>query len=238
MGEYYSYKGAEFKAGVCDDLYQVRYEDRLDCSGYEEHRLSAVRFRLPFAEEDNFAPGCYPIWNRVIRLQETLPPVRELVERQMPAGKVQLSCKYAGFNVCVPCYHGYKLPEIEGLNFHWNGKRPHIYLHSVACREGRMLPVLLCAACSSLMRGTWEAVLPALDSCDKWTRRRLEEYAEPDFVEQFGKKNRTKSLHASSYAQRQRRKEEERQEREEALGELRRLEALGIAVASAKEDFE
>lgn len=128
MGEYAIYNGREVKIGTCENMYYLRLEDR-DRVQYNGSWLDCT-FRVPVPEEDNIQIGAYPSCFNVNTYLYDRTKDRYFsgddFTLQHP-GMVQLSHDN-GYILCVPCYHGQKLPENTGeICIDWNGKATDIF---------------------------------------------------------------------------------------------------------------
>jgi len=181
MGEYAKYNGKEIKIGTCEAMYYLRYEDRGRVTPLPGNVKPCVDkglfFRLPFPDEDDQHPGSYRDHNRGYRLMAKEGKYWGNWEPEdLEPGRIQLKHE-SGLLLCVPCHHGAKLPEIDGIKPHWNGKSWHMELCSVKSMLGGSLwPVYHCRFCRSMWSTEWEEILPYC-AADKEMLRRLEAYA-------------------------------------------------------------
>lgn len=163
MGEYAIRKSdrTEIKIGTCEDMYYLRYEDREKVSPREGSLdpaiIDGLRFRVPFPDEDEVLPGEYDIYNRGLRLYQTVNPGTPSAWHQDFAdestlkspGTIQLRHEASGLLLNVPCYHGIKLPEVgASMKAFWNGKGHSFELSSVKATADGLYPVVRCRHCS------------------------------------------------------------------------------------------
>lgn len=162
MGEYATYNGHEIKIGTCENMYYIRYEDRfkvqplensLDCSSE-----MGLRWRLPFPDEDCVEPGEYTKHDRGIILGGFSDPT---TTEDDAVGIIQLHHP-SGILINLPCYHGEKLPEIQGkdVKIFWNGKAPAYALTAVKNTTEGIFPIVSCQFCRTSWRYDWNDVLP------------------------------------------------------------------------------
>lgn len=185
MGEYATRIGdnASVKIGTCESMYYLRYEDRRKVRK-EPHSLDAANtmnlfWRLPFPDEDTIRIGDYKDYDRGLRLYKrgesgyaddyTNPSYAEDV------GVIQLKHEASGLLVNMPCYHGEKLPELDGAKTFWNGKGHSYELAFLKNTAAGVLPVLRCRHCNKMWReawaNIWDYIEPALQA-------KLEQYKE------------------------------------------------------------
>lgn len=189
MGEYAKRKsdGVEIKIGTCEDMYYIRYEDRNKVIKLPNSLDAAtemdLRWRLPFPDEDNIAPGEYSDYKRGLRLFKLYsdPQGRECVQDFTYGldnpGSIQLHHADSGLLLNVPCYHGMKLPEVgPGMTAFWNGKGHAFELSSIKNTAEGVLPIVCCRHCGEAWRLAWADVLPYVQDAEM--RARLTKYAE------------------------------------------------------------
>lgn len=166
MGEYAIRKvdGMEVKIGTCTDMYYLRYEDRrlvYKIPGNVDPRVDTnLTWRLPFPEEDHIAIGMYPPGFKGFPLvgfssPETVNDVGYTILTNATPSK-------AGISIRVPCYHGERLPDIEGGKVFWSGSNSKAY-ELIAVKNDATLglrPIVECSHCSNRWAATWDAVLP------------------------------------------------------------------------------
>ncbi len=174
MGEYAMLNNEKVKIGTCADMYYLRYDQRYRVQALPGNvdpvNTLGLRFRIPFLDEDFVEPGQFDSFRRLYPLVRF--PVADLIEQP---GNIQLTHE-SGLLLNVPCHHGAKLPEAEGIGVHWNGKAGwFIGLSALQSVEGGVKPVLKCWFCCKAWVCDWDDVLPYVD--DKILRNRLEKYA-------------------------------------------------------------
>lgn len=184
MGEYATRKHdrQQIKAGTCEDLYYLRWEDRFCVeplrNNVDPATETGLRFRLPFPDEDDVLPGEYEDYDRGVRLFRTAKDnFHEYaedyqVDESADPGSIQFTHP-SGLLFSVPCHHGAKLPVIPGIQFHWNGKSHSIELCQVkVLDDGSVVPIIRCRHCGHKWRSTWEKVIPYIQD-DELLRRLL-----------------------------------------------------------------
>ncbi|MBX9771789.1 MAG: hypothetical protein K2X29_10480 [Candidatus Obscuribacterales bacterium] len=173
MGEYARRKSdrQEIKIGTCENMYYLRYEDRMRVSKIP-HSLDPnteldLRWRLPYPDEDHILPGDYDDYSRgelLYKIDETgyctdpdaLPISNDAV------GIIQLHHE-CGLLVNVPCYHGQRLPQGDGeIKTFWNGKGGFFELQFVKNTADGVKPIVGCKYCRHMWRFEWSYVLPFL----------------------------------------------------------------------------
>ncbi len=189
MGEYAKLGNQEIKIGTCENMYYLRYEDRLrvtKCAhSLDPARETGLRFRLPFPDEDSIQPGNYEPFERGIRLFKRVKDERtgntRVVDYEFPdsvedPGSIQLTHK-SGLLINVKCYHNERLPKAnEDINVHWNGKT---YAFELCCikslPDNKTKPVIWCQHCRQMWACDWKDILEYIN--DEVLRERLEVYA-------------------------------------------------------------
>jgi hypothetical protein len=183
--------GVEIKIGTCEDMFGLRYEDRMKVlkvpNSLNPVTCKDLFWRLPFPDEDNVPIGEYKDLDRGLRLFKMVPSrvhsgmecaedFRDESTLQDPGG-FQLRHEGSGLTLWVPCYHGMKLPDTEHpMKAGWNGKGHSFELvHNNNTRDQGIRPIVGCRHCGKMWRYTWEDVLPYV--YDQEMRRRLEAYA-------------------------------------------------------------
>jgi hypothetical protein len=170
MGEYATYKGERIKIGVCESLWGMRLSDinKVKVSGDSNYYIGS-RFRLPWADEDHIAPGEYESQFRGLRLFK--PPGLKSAYctdynpewlAEADPGHIQLRHEQSGLQLCVPCHHGVKLPEVDGVKgLCWNGKGHSMELVAVKLLDDDVVaPIVQCRHCMKMWRVDWDEVLP------------------------------------------------------------------------------
>lgn len=156
MGEYHKLNnGTEIKVGTCESLYYIRADQfgQLIPGGGDLPRsveacgLQGYRFRFPFPEEDDIAPGDFENYNKGI-----LVPASDAL---LPGdcfdhGKQVFRHPSGSCGVSLPCPHSKEWKE-TGLRLHNYGG---IGIELVQQRplNGLLLPVIRCGCCGALSR--------------------------------------------------------------------------------------
>lgn len=161
MGEYAVRKsdGERVKIGTCEDMYYLR-ADQLHDVRAEENSVDPVqyrdelRFRFPWPEEDDVAPGDFDDCDRSLRLYAVRAP--ESVDH----GNVQFRADN-GYLLSLPCPEdaseydpeGRTLPSADNvLRIGKNGYGGASKLVQQRWWEGRLVPVLACKGCGHAWR--------------------------------------------------------------------------------------
>jgi hypothetical protein len=179
MGEYAIRNSDEqkIKIGTCENMYYIRYEDRLkvaklagnlDCS-----KELGLFWRLPFPDEDHKQPGDYEEFDRSYPLKGFEPNVSG-----SNPGTLQMRHE-SGLMINVNCYHGSKLPESNAdIQPFWNGKAWHFSLYQVTNTEDDIKGAIRCNACGK----TWTCDINEITEFiyDDELKARLEKYAAGD----------------------------------------------------------
>jgi hypothetical protein len=179
MGEYAMFNGERIKIGTCDEMLYLRYGDRHLVEwihgNIDAASATALKWRLPFPDEDGCGPGGYADPFRTVQLRRGDEWFRcpELAEQ---GGTIQMTHP-CGYMLNVPCYHGEKLPcEGRPHGIQWNGRAGGFYelAHVKDTAEG-VLPVIRCRFCRQAWRCKWSDVLEWIP--DRVLRERLERHA-------------------------------------------------------------
>jgi hypothetical protein len=164
MGEYAIRKsdGLKIKIGTCEEMYYLRYSDRDkvcalpgNVDPMDEKEVSELRWRLPYPEEDHIKPGEYGDYNHAVPLHGFTPGNSD------DPGMFRARSKY-GMIVDLPCYHGEKLPVVEGASFFWNGKSCAYELRFLKFIEGKPWGVYGCVECGKQWRAPLDEIVPHL----------------------------------------------------------------------------
>lgn len=178
MGEYATYRGQQIKIGTCESMYYLR-ADQLhlisdsDIKGHEDQ----VRFRFPFPDEDDIAPGSFEDYNRRIRLDGVRPP-DELKDQHY---SIQFKHEH-GYLCSLPCPEAHdtgnpmrvELPN--GVTIARNGFKGSVFLSQQVFHEGMLVPVLECACGMAWRLRTLEDARPVIDSLLAMHRRLCDSY--------------------------------------------------------------
>jgi hypothetical protein len=169
MGEYATRisDGERIKIGTCEDMFYLRFEDRYlvsplpgNVNPARDVEAAQIRFRLPFADEDDIRPGDYKDPFRALRLYRGNEDFTDESTANHP-GTIQLQ-HACGLLVNVPCYHGHKLPTLGDARVFWNGKSWSLELFQLrpdfVDGELRVFPVVRCRHCQHVWRYEWPNV--------------------------------------------------------------------------------
>ena len=159
--------GVKIKLGTGADMYYIRYEDRMKVER-DENSLDAakeldLRWRLPFPDEDDTAIGEYDNYTRGQRLYtegDTYALNIHIPEND--PGTIQLSHP-SGLLINLPCYHGRKLPEIDGADVFWSGKSWSLELYQVINTPAGIKPIVNCRHCRTFWSFEWDDVMPYIN---------------------------------------------------------------------------
>lgn len=165
MSEYAIRKvdGMEIKIGTRTDMHNLRYEDRrlvYKIPGNVDPRVDTnLTWRLPFPEEDHIAIGMYNGSGfKGFPLVGFSSP--EMVN---DVGYTVLSNAKSGISVRVTCYHGERLPDVEGCKVFWSAPFFDVGYELIAVKNDATLglrPIVECSHCGNRWASTWDAVLP------------------------------------------------------------------------------
>lgn len=157
----------EVMIGTCTDMQYLRYEDRrlvYPIPGNVNPWVDAnLLWRLPLPEEDRISIGRYPSggFKGVPLVGFSSPKMINDV------GYTVLSNAKSGVSVRVPCYHGERLPDVEGYKVFWSEEFSHSSspkgYELIAVKNDATLglrPIVGCAYCGERWATTWDAVLP------------------------------------------------------------------------------
>ncbi len=151
MGEYAKHNGQEVKIGTCENMYYLRDDQRneIDGYGFDEETLGVIRFRFPFPDEDENAPGDFDDYARGVRVPGYSLPAELSGDEHH---QIQFTST-AGYNLCIPCPEQYGDGERpDGLKVHRNGFNGHPVVRQQAHRGGHLVTLLSCNACGALHR--------------------------------------------------------------------------------------
>ena len=149
MGEYARYNGQHIKMGTCEDMYYLRADQRhlvqpelgsVDPNGPDAYSL---RFRFPWPQEDDVAPGAFEDYCKAGAVPGATVP--EGVEHYT----VQFSAS-AGYLTSLPCPEG---PGPHPTFVHRNGFAGAVLLEQQKLLpDGRLVPVCRCRGCGAKYR--------------------------------------------------------------------------------------
>jgi len=148
MGEYATYLGQQVKIGTCEDMYYLRWDQRhmvtpesgsLDPAS--ESAQKVIRFRFPWPDEDDIAPGGFENHDRHLDVALKLPDGVEHYDVQFTAS--------VGYVMSIPCPEG---PGPHAVKPHKNGWRGNVLLRQQAWRAGKLVCVFECGGCGGAFR--------------------------------------------------------------------------------------
>ncbi len=189
MGEYATYAGQEIKIGTCEDMFNLRLEDRAKVgtlpNSLDPAAVDGLWFRLPFPDEDDRQPGNYEGHRRGQRLYRMVKDALDKEWREDwtdpdtlnddTPGMMQLSHP-SGLMVSVVCHHGLQLPAAGGdfTRAGWNGKTHAFELIAVKPLAGELFGIVNCRHCRRAWRYPLADLLPWVP--DTKLRERLAAY--------------------------------------------------------------
>jgi len=161
MGEYANLvgSGGEIKIGTCENMYYLRYDQRrqiwpirgsLNPADPETQR--EIRFRFPWPDEDNNAPGDFDDPMRKLRVNVTHPP-------EVEHSTIQFVARAEGYLVSLPCPEG---PDAE-TRVNRNGFAGPAFLTQQRVWEGRLVGVLQCTCGIAYRLPTLDDAQPVID---------------------------------------------------------------------------
>jgi hypothetical protein len=189
MGEYAMLGSAEIKIGTCENMYYLRAGQAHQVRALPDNvdpvrdRDKGIRFRFPFPDEDDVAPGAFDSYERGAPLYLPVPTDIEhaIVQFTTP-----------GYNVCLPCPEsgrsgsGERVTdpiEIAGLKVFRNSHPGTVLICQQRWIGKALVLVLACGGCGAKWRcPTIEDARPYIDAClrkadefdgDKGTRFRF-----------------------------------------------------------------
>jgi len=159
MGEYATRKsdGVRIKIGTCEDMMYLRW----DQAGLVEPESGSVdpiadregiRFRFPFPNEDNIAPGEFEDYDRGIAVPDAEAPTG------LEHYPIQFTA-YAGYNLCLPCpesgaraiaFDGAGEPKLVAI--HRNGFSGAVKVVQQRWWNGQLVTVCECGGCHARYR--------------------------------------------------------------------------------------
>jgi hypothetical protein len=159
MGEYATYHGHKIKIGTCESMYYLRADQAtlvkpLPGNVDPIKDAAEIRFRFPFPDEDETAPGTFDPFDRAIYLSGITAP--ESVEHY----SVQFSA-LAGYLVSLPCPESKDSAWVRLLNpeekpipitIHRNGFPGAVGICQQRLWNGKLVLVARCGGCGSLWR--------------------------------------------------------------------------------------
>jgi hypothetical protein len=156
MGEYAQYNGQDVKIGTCESMYYLRADQRHLIEGYTFD--GGDRFRFPFPDEDEIAPGQFVDHDRGVRI-----PGWSLPAEWEGHGGVQFKAE-PGYLLYVPCPEGQEFVELDiAEKIGRNGWHGGAMLKQQRVFDGRLVSVVACGSCGALWRlETIEDALPVI----------------------------------------------------------------------------
>lgn len=146
MGEYATFNGEQVKIGTCEDMYYLRADQRHLIEGYDfDSCLGELRFRFPFADEDEIEPGAFADHDHGVRI----PGAWSLPAEYDHVGSVQFKAE-PGYLLSIPCPEGSAF-EATGLRIGRNGWSGGYRVKQQKWVDGAWWTVVGCGSC----RGAW-----------------------------------------------------------------------------------
>jgi hypothetical protein len=148
MGENARYNGQLVKIGTCEDMYYLRADQigqvssvrgSADPGNAEDQK--EIRFRFPWPDEDNVAPGAFTPYDREVGLYGVTVPA------EVEHGKVQFTA-HAGYVVSLPCPEG---PDADPRVAR-NGFAGPVRFGQQAYRDGVLALICECGGCGAKYR--------------------------------------------------------------------------------------
>jgi len=168
MGEYALYDGEQIKIGTCEDMYYLRADQAhlvrpVPNSLDPIAEAASIRFRFPFPDEDDVAPGAFGNHERSAVLSMATPD-------DVSHGTIQFSAR-PGYLVSLPCPEG---ADGRALPFkmHRNGFSGSTAIVQQRCLDGVRMLVCRCEGCGEKWR------VPTLDDARPYIRACLATAAE------------------------------------------------------------
>jgi len=176
MSEYAKRKsdGKQIYIGSCDNMSNLRYEDRNKViprfENFDIENVVGLHWRLPTPDEDGILPGDYPgsaYYRKDVKydfysvnyycLLNNDPEYFKGIAGQ--PSSFQLYSKDLGMVVNVTCYHGFKINKSnEEATFGWNGKSRPMCLCGIKNEEEELKLLYTCVACNSVWSVSFEKI--------------------------------------------------------------------------------
>lgn len=163
MGEYATFQGQSIKIGTCENMYYLRADQRAAVRP-EAHSVDPVkyadqlRFRFPWPDEDDKAPGDFDDPFRSLAVDGAPAPALG----EMDHGIVQFVAS-AGYNVCLPCPEGAGENPAHGLRVARNGFSGAVHIVQQRFWHGHLITVAQCGGCGAKYRlENWEMAEPVV----------------------------------------------------------------------------
>jgi hypothetical protein len=159
MGEYAQYNGQEIKIGTCESMYYLRADQAhlvtpLPGNVDPVRDRDGIRFRFPFPDEDQIAPGEFEDYERALVVAGITAPDIEHYTRQFKADGgylVSLPCPEAGDRGVLTLASGRESAYRVHRNG-WEFGAGVVALIQQRYWEGRLVAVCKCVACGAAYR--------------------------------------------------------------------------------------
>ena len=162
MGEFAMYEGSQIKIGTCENMYYLRADQAALVAPVENsldpvEEAASIRFRFPFPDEDDVAPGDFSPFERGATLSMQVPD-------EAPHGSVQFRAD-PGYLVSLPCPESQEA-RASSLKIHRNGFPGAIAIVQQRCLDGVRMLVCRCNGCREVFRvPTLEDARPYIRAC-------------------------------------------------------------------------
>jgi hypothetical protein len=167
MGEYAQYGKDRIKIGTCEEMYylradQVHMVQPLEGNVDPVRDRNEIRFRFPWPDEDNVAPGAFDKYERAVTFHGVPIPV-EVVHQS-----VQFSAP--GYVLSLPCpeSEGIRHVKVDGEALHVgrNGYTGGAQLVQQRYWDDKLVIVAKCGGCGAKYRvETLEGAQPYIKAC-------------------------------------------------------------------------
>lgn len=165
MGEYAKHNGSEIKIGTCEDMLYLRADQAHLVTAMPRNvdpikDAQSIRFRFPFPQEDDIAPGSFePFFTLGVSGVE--------VPEDIDHGNLQFTRNYprsGGILLSVPCPES-KEGKASGLTYHYNGYSGKVQIAQQRVVGDQLVLVCQCGSCGAAYRcPTLEDAQPVIDS--------------------------------------------------------------------------
>ena len=168
MAEFANYQGARIQIGTCENMYYLRADQRFKVRAVHGsvdpvRDAEALRFRFPWPDEDDAAPGDFDKPDRSASLWCVAVP------KGVEHGSVQFVAP-VGYLVSLPC------PEAcvtTPYTVHRNGFAGPVRIVQQRIRGDRALLVCACGGCGVKFHlPEWDDVAPYVEACEREASRR------------------------------------------------------------------
>ena len=112
--------GERVKIGTCEMMYYIRHDQKNDVEYDFDFNCF---FRLHNESEKGIEAGYFQDTGEGMLIYNAEKFFTKEQIEKLKAGVDQITNGH-GMLINFPCYHNLKLPEIEGLNIHFNGRSP------------------------------------------------------------------------------------------------------------------